>query len=176
MHTRVYVIECESEGYYYVGSTVRLPWQRLQEHKDGYGSSWTSKHGYKKCVVMIEVPPKMCKELEDKLTCWLQGRYGWRYVRGGDRTALCEEKMKRWLHESMASLAPTDVLPLHLRPMGQFPTELRALIDRFEMVCGFENPDHLDTNVESEPVLCGITDELHHVFSTKLVAIPLGAQ
>ena len=92
VHTRIYVIECEKQGYYYVGSTLRLPWERLREHKEGHGSSWTTRHGYGKCVLMIEVPPKTCQELEDKMTCWLQGRYGWRYVRGGRPNGYLREK------------------------------------------------------------------------------------
>ena len=42
---RVYVAECETPGYFYVGSTVRLPHEREQEHREGWGSHWTSRHG-----------------------------------------------------------------------------------------------------------------------------------
>ena len=173
---RVYVVECETPGYFYVGATSRLPYVRTMEHREGYGSQWTSRHGFKRMVLMQLVPPDAGKTLEDELTVWLQCRYGWRFVRGGNRTATSEKKLRRWLHPCNASLLPTDVLPLHARPVSKFPAERRRLIDAFEMVCGFENPDHLNADVESEPILCSVADELHHVFSGQFVAVPLRAQ
>ncbi len=144
---RVYVVECKTPGYWYVGSTTRLPYMREREHASGHGSHWTTLHGFKRMVLMELVPKGTCKALEDALTVWLQCRFGWRFVRGGDRVATSEKKLRRWLHEANQLLGPTDVLPLHARPMGEFPAELRRLINRFEMVCGFEDPDHLNPNV-----------------------------
>jgi predicted GIY-YIG superfamily endonuclease len=153
MHTakyfRVYVVRCKTPGHFYVGSTTRLPYIREMEHREGYGSHWTRKHGFDEMVFMVLVPPAACERLEDALTVWLQCRYGFRFVRGGKRTATSEKKLRRWLHPCMKTLLPTDVLPLHARPMGEFPAELRRLINRFEMVCGFENPNHLNANVEA---------------------------
>ena len=77
---RVYVAECETPGYFYVGSTVRLPHEREQEHREGWGSHWTSRHGFKRMIVMEMVPGPACDTLEDDLTVWLQCRY---------RVALC---------------------------------------------------------------------------------------
>ena len=130
---RVYVVECKTPGYWYVGSTTR--------------PHWTTLHGFKRMVLMELVPKGTCKALEDALTVWMQCRFGWRFVRGGDRVATSEKKLRRWLHEANQLLGPTDVLPLHARPMGEFPAELRRLINRFEMICGFENADHLDADV-----------------------------
>ena len=62
---RVYVIECETSGYFYVGSTVRLPHEREQEHREGWGSHWTSRHGFKRMLVMEMVPGPACDRLED---------------------------------------------------------------------------------------------------------------
>ena len=165
VYTRVYVVQCKTPGYFYVGSTLRLPYLREMEHQDGWGSQWTIKHGFERMVLMMLVPPKQCKELEDALTVWLQCRYGYRFVRGGDRTATRECTLRRWLHPCFCSLGPTDVLPLHARPMGKFPTELRRLIDAFEIVCGLEDPDHLNADVKSEPVLSGAPNHLHHVLA-----------
>ena len=165
-YCRVYVVECNTPGYFYVGSTTRLPYLREGEHRDGWGADWTIKHGFKRMVFMLVVPQPYCQQLEDALTVWLQCRYGWRFVRGGNRTATCEKKLQRWMHPCLKSFGPTDVLPLHARPMGKFPAELRRLINRFEMVCGFENPDHLDANVEPEPFFGSGPDHLHHVFSS----------
>ena len=165
VYCRVYVVRCKTPGYFYVGSTTRLPYMREQEHKDGWGSKWTSLHGFDRMVFMSLVPQRACLQLEDALTVWLQCRYGWRFVRGGNYTATCEKKMKRWLCPCFDGLLPTDVLPLHARPVGQFPAELRRLIDAFEVVCGLEDSNHLDADVEPEPVLCGGSDHLHHVFA-----------
>ena len=167
MFYRVYVVECETPGYFYVGSTSRLPYVREHEHKEraGHGAQWTQLHGFKRMVFMKRVPQEACKELEDSLTVWLQCRYGYRFVRGGDRTATSEKTLARWLHPCHASLSPTDVLPLHARPVGKFPAELRRLVDAFEVVCGLEHPDHLNPDVEPKPVLCGRADHLHHVLS-----------
>ena len=144
---RVYVVECKTPGYWYVGSTTRLPYMREREHASGFGSHWTQLHGFKRMALMELVPSGTCKALEDALTVWLQCRFGWRFVRGGDRTATSEKKLRRWLHEANQLLGPTDVLPLHARPVGEFPAELRRLVNRFEMVCGFEHADHLDADV-----------------------------
>ena len=132
---RVYVVECLTPGFFYVGGTSRLPYVRTMEHRDGCGSQWTMRHGFKRMVLMMLVPPAAAKQLEDELTIWLQCRYGWRFVRGGNRTATREKKMQRWLHPCMRHSLPTDVLPLHARPVSKFPSELRRLIDAFEVVC-----------------------------------------
>ena len=146
VYSRVYVVQCKTPGYFYVGSTTRLPCMRTAEHQEGWGCQWTKLHGFKRMVLMMLVPNHMCKTLEDELTIWLQCRYGWRFVRGGDRTATKESKLLRWLPECLVNHLPTDVLPLHLRPVSQFGSELRRLVDAFEVVCGFENPDHLNPN------------------------------
>lgn len=163
VYTRVYVIQCKKPGYFYVGSTSRLPYLRVAEHREGWGAKWTTKHGFKRLVLMLIVPQSLCTKLEDDLTVWLQCRYGWRFVRGGNRTATCEKKMQRWLHPCFEGLLPTDVLPLHARPVGKFPAELRRLVNAFEMVCGFEDTDHLNADVESKSLLRGAPDHLHHV-------------
>ena len=165
VYCRVYGVQCKRPGYFYVGSTIRLPYLRENEHREGWGCQWTMRHGFKRMVFMALVPPAACKQLEDALTVWLQCRYGYRFVRGGDRTATSEKTLQRWMHPCLKSVGPTDVLPLHARPMGEFPAELRRLIDRFEMVCGFENPDHLDADVEAEPVLGASANHLHHVLA-----------
>ena len=164
VYCRVYVAQCKTPGYFYVGSTLRLPYMREQEHREGWGSQWTKKHGFKRMLFMLLVDPGEGL-LEDALTVWLQCRYGYRFVRGGDFTATSEKTLQRWLHPCFKGLLPTDVLPLHARPVGQFPAELRGLINAFEVVCGLEDPNHLNADVEAEPVLCGGSDHLHHVFA-----------
>ena len=175
-YTRVYVVQCKTPGYFYVGSTSRLPYMREAEHREGWGAQWTMRHGFKRMLFMLLVPQRACKQLEDALTVWLQCRYGWRFVRGGDRTATSEKKLRRWLHPCFKGLLPTDVLPLHSRPVGEFPSELRRLVNAFEVVCGFEDSDHLNSDVEPQSFLGRGSDHLHHVLSSKFVSVPFGAQ
>ena len=42
----VYIIECK-DGFYYTGTTDNIE-KRLEQHKTGKGSKFTSKHGFKK--------------------------------------------------------------------------------------------------------------------------------
>ncbi len=146
---RVYVAQCVTPGYFYVGSTTRVPGAREREHESGGGCQWTSRHGYVKMLLMEVVPHVAADRLEDALTIWLQCRYGYRFVRGGKRIATSEKTLRKWLHPCQKDLLPTDVLPLHLRPVGEFPAELRRLVDRFEMVCGLENANHLNPDVQA---------------------------
>ena len=44
VYTRVYVVQCKTPGYFYVGSTTRLPYLREAEHREGWGSQFTIKH------------------------------------------------------------------------------------------------------------------------------------
>ena len=147
IYCRVYVVQCKTPGYFYVGSTSRMPYEREKEHREGWGCRWTRKHGFNRMVLMMVVPQEMCARLEDELTVWLQCRYGYRFVRGGERTATCEKKLFRWLHPCCKLLGPADVLPLHSRPVSKFPTQFRRLVNAFEMVCGFENTNHLNSDV-----------------------------
>ena len=155
---RVYIVECQTPGYFYVGSTSRVPYLREDEHRNGHGSHWTSKHGFKRMLFMKVVPQEICQQLEDDLTVWLQATLGYRFVRGGNRVATSEKTLQKWMHPSLAGLLPTDVLPLHSRPMGEFPAELRRLVDAFEMVRRLEDPDHLDSDVQPEAALRGRPD------------------
>ena len=141
VYTRVYVAECTTPDHYYVGSTLRLPFYREEEHAAGGGAKFTSKHGYEGMVVMEMVEPAQASTLEDDLTIALMCRYGWGNVRGGDRTAQSERVLRRFLPKALQPLGPRDVLPLHLRPVSKFPTQLRRLLDRFEVVRGLEDSD-----------------------------------
>jgi len=137
VYTRVYVAELKSPNHFYVGTTLRLPYMREKEHAEGWGAQFTKLHGFHRMLVMELVPVHMSGKLEDELTVELMCRYGWGNVRGGDRTATKECVLRRWLPQCLKTLDPTHVLPLHLRPMSQFPTQFARLVDRFEVVRGF---------------------------------------
>ena len=146
-YERVYVCSLQTPNHFYVGTTLRVPWYRNQEHAAGHGSKFTAKHGFKKMLIMELVPTGTSGTLEDELTIELMCRYGWGAVRGGDRTAQKESTLRRFLPNVLKSLGPRDVLPLHLRPVSKFPAQLSALINRFEVVCGLENANHLNADV-----------------------------
>lgn len=48
----VYIIEC-LDGFYYTGITWNLE-QRMEQHRSGKGSKFTSKHGFKELVYFEE--------------------------------------------------------------------------------------------------------------------------
>jgi len=146
-YPRVYVCELNAPNHFYIGSTLRLPHHREREHREGNGSRFTNKIGFKRMLFSQLVEPGTCSRLEDDLTIALMSRYGWGRCRGGNFVALHEHALRRWLPQCLQTLAPTDVLPLHLRPVSKFATELGTLVDRFEVFCGFENSDELNTDV-----------------------------
>ena len=141
MFLRIYVCETNTPGYYYVGTTLRLPHHREREHRLGHGSRFTSKHGFRRFVFMELIEPGTGVNLEDDLTLALMARFGWGAVRGGNFVALHEHTLRRWLPAAFRDLGPRDVLPLHLRPVSKFPAELRRLLNRFEVVRGLEHTD-----------------------------------
>ena len=140
-YPRIYVCELDSPDHYYIGTTLRLPYEREREHREGHGSRFTSKHGFKEMMFHKLLEVGTASTLEQDLTVALMCRYGWGRCRGGDLTAQSEEALKRYLPPCLRDLAPTDVLPLHLRPVSQFAPELAALLNRFEMVRGLHDAD-----------------------------------
>ena len=46
VHTKIYVIECATPNFFYVGSTFRELYDRLDEHECMFGSRWTRRHGF----------------------------------------------------------------------------------------------------------------------------------
>ena len=139
MYPRVYVCELRTPEHFYVGTTLREPWHREREHAEGWGSKFTTKHGFKSMLFAEIVQPGTASRLEDDLTVALMCRYGWGACRGGDRTAQKESVLRRYLPPCLQCLGPRDVLPLHLRPVSKLPAELRALVNRFEVLCGLED-------------------------------------
>ena len=83
----LYVIQCETPRTYYVGSTANFP-QRFQQHLDGYGSKWTSRHGCKKLVCKFPVPTVESQARENDVWMMYAHIYGPERVRGGDVTVV----------------------------------------------------------------------------------------
>ena len=146
-YPRIYVCELCTPNHFYIGCTMRLPHFRENEHREGWGSQFTRKHGFKRMLFSQLVKPGTARLLEDDLTVALMARFGWGACRGGNFVAQKEHVLRRWLPPCLKHLAPTDVLPLHERPVSKLPAQLGALVDRFEMLSGFENANELNANV-----------------------------
>lgn len=74
----IYVLKLKGEKYY-VGKTKNLE-SRLRQHKTGYGSKWTQKYGFCKCIKKIQ---EQRLSDEDAVTIDYMSRYGINNVRGG---------------------------------------------------------------------------------------------
>ena len=79
----LYVLQL-TNGKYYVGKTTDMN-RRYKEHKDGIGSSWTSKY---KPVKILEVRPVKDAYDENNTTKDLMKKYGIDNVRGGSYTQI----------------------------------------------------------------------------------------
>ena len=84
VHTKIYVVECETPFFWYVGSTFRELYARIDEHEANYGCKWTQRHGFRRMAMWADVPSYACSVLEDELTEWLMHEYGVHNVRGGN--------------------------------------------------------------------------------------------
>ena len=64
-YTKVYVIECKNPNCWYVGSTFRELYDRIDEHSSHCGSVWTRRHGFKRMAIWRDVPEGACTCLEN---------------------------------------------------------------------------------------------------------------
>ena len=71
VYTKIYVIECLTTFFWYVGSTFRELYDRIDEHSTHCGAIWTRRHGFKRMVLWLDVPEAGCSSLENELTEWL---------------------------------------------------------------------------------------------------------
>ena len=84
----LYVIRCKTPRHFYVGTTLRRARVRYQEHKDGYGSRWTARHGYRRIDRSFTVPRSRASQIENEGWMHYARIYGPENVRGGDVTIL----------------------------------------------------------------------------------------
>lgn len=67
-------------GKYYVGLT-KNSFQRIDQHRNGYGAAWTKKY---EPVSIVSVQSGLNKSDENRITVETMKKYGIRNVRGGD--------------------------------------------------------------------------------------------
>ena len=149
---RIYVIRCKKPGYWYVGQTTRLPWERLAEHDAKAGSIWTSRHGTDCMVFSAIVPSASADTLESQLTMVLMARYGWAQVRGGDHMYSAQgtyaSRQKFWLPRIFRDASFADILKLRSGRVTHLGPELSRLVDLFSRFRDTEHANHL----HSEPL------------------------
>ena len=85
----LYVLQLKDKKWY-VGSTVCSGAYRVQQHRDGYGSKWTSKHPLVRVATQYFVSAERAQHEENMVWWWLAERYGAHNVRGGDVTIATE--------------------------------------------------------------------------------------
>lgn len=177
LYTKVYVIECVKPNCWYVGSTFRELYDRIDEHSSHCGSVWTRRNGFKRMVLWRDVPEAGCSSLENELTEWLMHQFGIKNVRGGDYVNCrpnCYDS-DWWLPKSLRS-SLGNVPSLHYRPVSKFPLQLGRLIDAFKVFRRLEHPNHLHPKPLSESILRCVPEQDKHVFSAELVSTPLRAK
>ena len=85
----VYTIELE-DGHWYVGSTEKPP-ERLEQHRSGNGSAWTSRHspvGGFSTLELVEGGSEEARLKEDFEVKRLMQKHGIERVRGGSYSSL----------------------------------------------------------------------------------------
>ena len=85
----LYVIQCETPRTWYVGTTLSTMHHRLQQHRSGYGSKWTARHGCKRLKFHFQVGEGEASQLENEVWMHYARIYGPTRVRGGDVT-ICQ--------------------------------------------------------------------------------------
>lgn len=178
VHTKIYVIECATPNFFYVGSTFRELYDRLDEHECMFGSRWTRRHGFKRLAIWADVPCHMCSVLEDELTEFLMHKYGVHNVRGGNYVNCRPDCYADdwWLPKSLKNSNFGDVPSLHLRPVSKFPLEFRRLVNAFEVFSGLQHANHLDAKPLPDTVLGGRPKQDEQVLPAELVTPALGAE
>ena len=131
----LYVLRLKPGCYYYIGTTTRTFKERLQEHLDGYGSKWSTKHGVHSVVSVTEIPIAGASQVEDETTIEYMRRYGCQNVRGGKYVRVIDDDATWWLWsfsqgKSMLTgfTRPRDVLPLLKRRVSHLLLELRCCV------------------------------------------------
>ena len=82
----VYVIKCRARNKYYVGSTFRTFYKRMDEHKEHH-CRWTTRHGFGRVLHRIPCDREQLSQRENEV--WMHfARHvcGPENVRGGDVT------------------------------------------------------------------------------------------
>lgn len=85
----LYVLRLKTPDHYYVGTTSRAWFERHNEHLEGLGSKWTSKHGVHSVHKVFRINPCVRSiDMENQVVVYYMRHVAkdWRHVKGGDYT------------------------------------------------------------------------------------------
>ena len=121
----LYVIRCQTPNKWYVGSTYRQKHKRFDEHRAGYGSKWTARHGFNRSLTI----PIDKGEYENDL--WMH--YARLYGPGTRSRPGCSPKSLGASASlgvgARVQISPADVLALHAGAVPHFLLELLRGVD-----------------------------------------------
>ena len=131
-YVRLYVVECKTAYHYYVGTTTRVLSNhgglRLLEHKEGWGSLFTAKHGFRRMLFVSLVPTDQASVLENALTRYLMHVFGYKKANGGNYTNMRKNRYEdRWWMPLEFRKNPEKPGPIPPCSSGEFP----KLVDMF---------------------------------------------
>jgi cullin-4 len=90
----IYVLQL-TDGCYYVGQSCHLP-SRIAEHFSGKGSAWTRLHTPEVVLcarTLRTLDWKIAEKAENRLTRFLMSKFGWKNVRGGYWSNVCNQSI-----------------------------------------------------------------------------------
>ena len=85
----LYVLKLKTPDHYYVGTTSREWFRRHDEHLEGWGAKWTTKHGVEKVHKLFRITGDIGSQRMENMVVLFYMRHvakDWRNVKGGDYT------------------------------------------------------------------------------------------
>ena len=85
----LYVLKLKTPDHWYVGTTSREWFRRHDEHLEGWGAKWTSKHGVDRVHKIFKIKPGVNPTSIENMVVLFYMRHvakDWRHVKGGDYT------------------------------------------------------------------------------------------
>jgi predicted GIY-YIG superfamily endonuclease len=147
----IYVLKLE-RGKYYVGLT-KNDFQRLDQHRDGYGAAWTKKY---EPLSIVSVQSGLRASAENRITLETMKKYGVRNVRGGD---WCKVRMTKReitdLEKKVRSLKKTPAKKkakrkatrgycIRCRDRKKFEVGRPLCLDCYDVWVQYSNPDYIE--------------------------------
>ena len=147
----IYVLKLE-RGKYYVGLT-KNDFQRLDQHRDGYGAAWTKKY---EPLSIVSVQSGLRASAENRITLETMKKYGVRNVRGGDwckvrmtkREITDLEKKVRSLKKAPAKKKAKKKAArgycIRCRNRKKFEVGRPLCLDCYDVWVQYSNPDYIE--------------------------------
>ena len=162
----LYILKLKN-GKYYIGTTNKDISDRVQEHIDGNGSSWTRKH---KVLKLDKALPDCDRYDEDKWTKKYMNKYGIENVRGG---SYCQLNLDHNSIETLSrEISHANNKCLYCNKLGHFisacPSKMNITskmysknLNYLNMSCDYESESESESDdewEESPHTNCGARD------------------